>query len=81
MTFGTLQDLQEALGGVGKSYACALKKASGAGGTRVFDVKAVMLWKRNNPGWKVTDVYPNRSRQRNPKGRRAATAGKSDAQS
>lgn len=71
MRLGTLDDLREALGGktpegkfvIGKTYACALKKAAGMGGTKYFDVQSVVKWRRGNPAWKMTDVYPNASRQ------------------
>jgi hypothetical protein len=48
MKLGRVPDLQEALGGVGKTYALALKKAAGYQ-TRLFDIHGAVRWLRKNP--------------------------------
>lgn len=58
MKLGTLKRLAEELG-VGETFACALKKASGAKG-RKFNLTVAIKWLRANPGFKVQDVYPKR---------------------
>ncbi|MGN6556333.1 MAG: hypothetical protein ACTHLW_21690, partial [Verrucomicrobiota bacterium] len=63
MKLGNLHDLITALGGsVGLTYATALKKAAGHGGSRLFDIDAVVKWRQKNPTWKMTDTYPRISR-------------------
>lgn len=85
MTLGDLTTLRERLGGrrggkllIGAKYASALKKAAGFHGTRFFDVDAVIVWRAMNPEFKQSDVYPVQSPACNRKGRRVATAGKSN---
>jgi hypothetical protein len=67
MRVGTLNDLRMALGyngqvGVSESFACALKKASGVKG-RKFDINLVIKWWRENPGFKMSDVYPRKKKE------------------
>ncbi len=81
MRLGNLKDLQSALGGnVGITYCSALKKAAGMGCIRKFDVDAVVRWRAKNPRFKISDAYPPLPK-RSPRGRLAATAGKSCEQS
>lgn len=69
MRAGTLNDLRLALGhdgqpGVSESFACALKKASGVKG-RKFDINLVIEWWKDNPGFKMSDVYPRKRKEGN----------------
>jgi hypothetical protein len=69
MKLGSLTDLREALGGrapdgrltVGATYATALKRAAGVGGTRLFDIDSVVRWRKQHPRFKIADVYGARS--------------------
>jgi hypothetical protein len=61
MRLGKLKDLQNALGGVGKTYASAVKKASGQRGRRLFDVDASIQWLQGHPEFKMTDIYPSKT--------------------
>jgi hypothetical protein len=62
MTLGNLTTLRERLGGkVGLKYCCAVKKAAGYGGSRWFNLDAVVAWfSENGKGFKMTSVYPSR---------------------
>jgi hypothetical protein len=64
MRLGTIATLQEALGCGSKTYCCALKKAAGLHGTRLFDIDAALTWRKRNPQFKMTDVYPNKPRRK-----------------
>lgn len=68
MRLGGLDALREALGGrdangrfvVGRTYASALKQAAGAKGCRLFDIDAVVQWRKDRPAWRITEVFPHR---------------------
>lgn len=85
MRLGTLTTLRELLAGrdstgkllISEKYACGLKRAAGLNGTKLFDVDAVIKWRKENPSFKITDIYPHRQPlKRQKSGRPAATAGK-----
>lgn len=70
MRLGTLMDLRVELGhggepGISESYASALKKAAGVT-ARKFDINFVIRWLRDNPNFKMSDVYKRKPKSAHP---------------
>lgn len=72
MRLGTLLDLRFALGtkpdgtpAVCESFACALKKAAGIT-ARKFDIHQAVKWLRENPHFKMSDVYKRKPKSESP---------------
>jgi hypothetical protein len=84
MRLGTIAMLREALAGrdqngkllVGATYARELKIAAGMKGNRLFDIDAVVKWRKEHPNWRIPP-----QRKRSPSNPAVATAGKCGAQS